>query len=113
MIENYSAIHDQQFGTKANGFGGSTPSSPSTRARFILAAHPHEKWMDDGVLQLAGQGLNPEQVFVSAVFDTRRLYRGPCQRRQRCPVRWNATFLPHEEGVEPRTARSVPPPSGC
>jgi hypothetical protein len=66
LIENYSAIHDQQFGTKANGFGGLDTEFTFNKSPVILGQLTRlKKWMDDGVLQLAGQGLNPEQVFIS------------------------------------------------
>ena len=106
MIENYSAIHDQQFGTKANGFGGLDTEFTFNKSPVILGQLTRlKKWMDDGVLQLAGQGLNPEQVFVSGQCSS--LVASTAAHASvsaNAKFAWNATFLPHEEGVEPKNS---------
>jgi len=63
MIENYSAIHDQQFGTKANGFGGLDTEFTFNKSPVILGQLTRlKKWMDDGVLQLAS--FHPDYQFA-------------------------------------------------
>lgn len=106
MIENYSAIQDQEFATKANGFDGLDTEFVYNKSPLIVGMlNRMQTWMDDGVLQLAGQGLSPEQLFTSGTCSTisasTAAHAGVEAGAQ---FDWSATFMPHEEGIEPRNS---------
>jgi sn-glycerol 3-phosphate transport system substrate-binding protein len=106
LIENYAAIHDQPFGTKANGFEGLDTEFIYNQSPLVVGQVERlKKWMDDGVLQLAGQGFSPEQLFTSGTCSTfvasTAAHAGIGSTAE---FDWSATFLPHEEGVEPKNS---------
>ena len=70
MIENYSAINDQPFGTKANGFGGLDTEFVYNTTSVVGQVERMKRWIDDGVLQIAGQGLSPTQMYTSGTCAT-------------------------------------------
>ena len=106
LIENYAAIHDQPYGTLANGFGGLGTEFIFNKSPLIVGQLERlAKWMKDGVLQIAGQGLSPEQLFTSGTCAT---YVASTAAHAGIGAAskfdWSATFLPHEEGVEPKNS---------
>lgn len=104
LIENYSAMHDQQYGTKANGFGGLDTEFTFNKSPLIVGqAERLSKMIDDNVLQIAGQGVNPEELFISGKCSTFVASTATHVAVEKgAQFKWNATFLPHEEGVEPK-----------
>jgi len=106
LIENYAAIHDQPYGTLANGFEGLGTEFVFNKSPMIVGQVERlAKWMDDEVLQIAGQGLSPEQLFTSGTCATfvasTAAHAGISSTAQ---FDWNATYLPHEEGTEPKNS---------
>lgn len=106
LIENYSAIHDQPYGTLANGFDGLGTEFIFNQSPLVVAQLERlAKWMDDGVLQIAGQGLSPEQLFTSGDCATyvasTAAHAGIGSGAE---FDWSATYLPHEEGVEAKNS---------
>lgn len=106
LIENYAAIHDQPYGTLANGFDGLGTEFVFNKSPMIVGQVERlAKWMDDEVLQIAGQGLSPEQLFTSGTCATfvasTAAHAGISSTAQ---FDWNATYLPHEEGTEPKNS---------
>lgn len=106
LIENYSAIHDQPFGTKANGFGGLDTEFVFNKSPLVVGQLARlKKWMDDGGLQIAGQGILPEQLFISGTCSTYVASTAThASIENGAKFNWSATFLPHEEGVEPKNS---------
>jgi sn-glycerol 3-phosphate transport system substrate-binding protein len=103
LIENYSAIHDVPFATMANGYGGLGTEFIYNQSDLVVGQVERlKRLMDADVLQLAGQGMSPEQLFTSGACSTiaasTAAHAGVEAGAQ---FDWNATFLPHEEGVEP------------
>ena len=106
LIENYAAIQDQPYGTKANGFGGLDTEFIFNQSPMVVGQLERlQSWMNDGVLQLAGQGLAPDQLFTSGQCSTfvasTAAHAGV---ESTAKFNWSATFLPHEEGVEPKNS---------
>ncbi|MBX9464427.1 MAG: extracellular solute-binding protein [Aquamicrobium sp.] len=106
LIENYAALHDQPYGTLANGFDGLGTEFVFNKSPLVVGQLERlSKWMDDDVLQIAGQGLSPEQLFTSGTCATyvasTAAHAGIGSGAQ---FDWSATFLPHEEGVEPKNS---------
>jgi sn-glycerol 3-phosphate transport system substrate-binding protein len=105
LIENYSAINDQPFGTRSNGFDGLDTEFVYNKTRVVGQVTRLKKWLDDGVLQIAGTGLNPEQLYTSgkcSTFVASTAAHGSVERNAK--IAWSATFLPHEEGIQPRNS---------
>jgi sn-glycerol 3-phosphate transport system substrate-binding protein len=64
-----------------------------------------KKWIDDGVMQIAGQGLSPEQLYTSgkcSTFFASTAAHGSVERNAK--IKWSATYLPWEEGTTPRNS---------
>lgn len=105
LIENYSAINDQPFGTKANGYDGLDTEFVYNKTLVVQQTARLKKWVDDGVMQIAGQGLNPEQLFSSgkcSTFFASTAAHGSVEREAK--IKWSATYLPHEENVTARNS---------
>lgn len=106
LLENYAAIQDQPWGTEANGFGGLKTEFIFNKSPMVVGQLERlQTWMNDGVLQLAGQGLAPDQLFTSGTCSTfvasTAAHAGV---ESTAKFNWSATFLPHEEGVEPKNS---------
>ena len=100
LIENYSAINDQPFATRSNGFEGIDTEFVYNKTKVVGQVTRLKKWLDDGVLQLAGTGLSPQQLFASgkcATYISSTADHGAMERNATIP--WSATFLPHEDDV--------------
>ncbi len=100
LIENYSAINDQPFATRSNGFDGIDTEFVYNKTKVVGQVTRLKKWLDDGVLQLAGTGLSPQQLFASgkcATYISSTADHGAMERNATIP--WSATFLPHEADV--------------
>ena len=65
MIENYSAINDLPYATKSNGYDGLDTEFVYNKTLSSPQVARMKKWLDDGILQIAGQGFSPEQLFTS------------------------------------------------
>ncbi|AJD45617.1 extracellular solute-binding protein [Rhizobium sp. SEMIA 4085] len=106
LIENYAAIQDQPYGTKANGFGGLDTEFVFNKSPLVVGQVERlKKWMDDGVLQIAGQGLSPDQLFISGTCSTYVASTAAHAAVEAgAKFKWSATFLPHEEGIEPKNS---------
>jgi sn-glycerol 3-phosphate transport system substrate-binding protein len=105
LIENYSTVNDQPFGTKANGYDGLDTVFVYNKTRVVEQATRLKKWIDDGVMQIAGQGLNPEQLYTSgkcSTFFASTAAHGSVERQAK--IKWSATYLPHEQGLTPRNS---------
>lgn len=103
LIENYSAIHDVPFATMANGYGGLGTEFTYNQSELVVGQLERlKRLMDANVLQLAGQGMSPEQLFTSGTCSTIAASTAAhAGVESGAEFDWSATFLPHEEGVEP------------
>jgi sn-glycerol 3-phosphate transport system substrate-binding protein len=105
LIENYSAINDQPYATKSNGFDGLDTEFVYNKTTVVPQIARLKKWLDDGVLEIPGQGISPEQLFTSgrcATYIASTAAHGSIEQNGK--IAWSATFLPHEEGVTPRNS---------
>lgn len=62
-------------------------------------------WLDDGIMEIAGQGLSPMQLFTSGKCST--IFSSTASHatvEATAKFNWSATYLPHEEGVEPQNS---------
>jgi sn-glycerol 3-phosphate transport system substrate-binding protein len=105
LIENYSTVNDQPFGTKANGYDGLDTVFVYNKTKVVDQTKRLKKWIDDGIMQIAGQGLSPEQLYTSGKCSTFFASTGAHGSVERnANIKWSATYLPWEEGTTPRNS---------
>ena len=105
LVENYSTVNDQPFGTRSNGFDGLDTEFVYNKTTVVPQVTRIKKWVDDGVMQIAGQGLSPEQLYTSgkcSTFFASTAAHSSVERNAKIP--WSATYLPHEQGLTPRNS---------
>jgi sn-glycerol 3-phosphate transport system substrate-binding protein len=105
LLENYSAIHDQPFATRANGYEGLDTEFVYNKTLVVSQVGRIKKWLDDGVLEIAGQGLSPEQLFTSgrcSTFFASTAAHASIERNAK--IAWSATYLPWEQGYSPKNS---------
>ncbi|MDP9603990.1 UNVERIFIED_ORG: sn-glycerol 3-phosphate transport system substrate-binding protein [Variovorax paradoxus] len=105
LLENYSAINDLPYATKANGYQGLDTEFVYNKTSVVSQVGRIKKWIDDGVMQIAGQGLSPEQLFTSgkcSTFFASTAAHSGIEREAK--IDWSATYLPWEEGKQPKNS---------
>ena len=105
LMENYSTVNDQPWGTKSNGYDGLDTEFVYNKSRVVGQATRLQKWVNDGIIQIAGQGLSPEQLFTSgkcATFFASTAAHGSIERDPK--IKWSATYLPHEADLTARNS---------
>ena len=105
LLENYSAINDIPYATKANGYQGLDTEFVYNKTSVVQQVARVKKWVDDGVMEIAGQGLSPEQLFTSGkcstFFASTAAHSGI---EANAKIDWSATYLPWEEGKTPKNS---------
>lgn len=105
LMENYSTVNDQPWGTKSNGYDGLDTEFVYNKTRLVGQVTRLQKWVNDGIVQIAGQGLSPEQLFTSgkcATFFASTAAHGSIERDPK--IKWSATYLPHEADLTARNS---------
>jgi sn-glycerol 3-phosphate transport system substrate-binding protein len=105
LLENYSAINNQPYGTLANGFDGLGTEFVYNKTKVVSQVARLKKWLDDGVMQIAGQGFSPEQLFTSgrcSTFVNSTASHGNIERNR-----------PHRTAISSATPRSNGAPPSC
>jgi len=105
LMENYSTVNDQPWGTKSNGYDGLDTEFVYNKSRVVGQVTRLQKWVNDGIIQIAGQGLSPEQLFTSgkcATFFASTAAHGSIERDPK--IKWSATYLPHEADLTARNS---------
>jgi len=105
LLENYSAINDLPYATKANGYQGLDTEFVYNKTSVVSQVGRIKKWIDDGVMQIAGQGLSPEQLFTSgkcSTFFASTAAHSGIEREAK--IDWSATYLPWEAGKQPKNS---------
>jgi len=100
FFENYSAINDYPFGTKSNGYDGLDTEFVYNTTPVVQQVTRMKKWMDDSVLQIAGQGVSSTSLFTSGKCATLISSTASHSAVEKgAKFTWSATFMPHEESV--------------
>lgn len=105
LMENYSTVNDQPWGTRSNGYDGLDTEFVYNKSRVVGQVTRLQKWVNDGIMQIAGQGLSPEQLFTSgkcATFFASTAAHGSIERDPK--IKWGATYLPHEADLTARNS---------
>lgn len=104
-FENYSAINDQPYATRSNGYDGLDTELVFNKTLVVKQLARMKSWLDKGLLHMAGQGVSPESIFSSGKCSTyiaSTAAHGGIEAGAK--IAWSATFLPHEEGITPRNS---------
>lgn len=105
LLEGYSTINDYPFGTEANGFDGLGTEYVYNTTPVVQQVERLKRWIDDGIIQLSGNGMSPAQLFNSGTCSTwsasTASHAGVEAEAQ---FNWSATLQPHEAGVEPHNS---------
>ncbi|MGG5823900.1 extracellular solute-binding protein [Falsiroseomonas sp. HW251] len=104
-FENYSAINDFQYATKSNGFDGLDTEFTYNRTPVVAQLARMKRWMDAGLLDVAGQGVDPASIFTSgrsATFMASTAAHGAIMAAPN--LDWSAVALPYEEGRSPKNS---------
>jgi sn-glycerol 3-phosphate transport system substrate-binding protein len=105
LLENYSAINDLPYATRANGYQGLDTEFEYNKTSVVAQVARIKKWLDDGVMEIAGQGLSPEQLFTSGKCSTYFASTAAHSGIERnAKIDWSATYLPWEEGKTPKNS---------
>ncbi|MBN9486612.1 MAG: extracellular solute-binding protein [Alphaproteobacteria bacterium] len=105
LMENYSTVNDQPWGTKSNGYDGLDTEFVYNKTRLVQQVARLQKWVNDGIIQIAGQGLSPQQLFTSgkcATYFASTAAHGGIEREP--SIKWSATYLPHEADLTARNS---------
>ncbi|MBC5768478.1 extracellular solute-binding protein [Ramlibacter albus] len=105
LFENYSAINDFPYATQANGYKGLNTEFVYNKTGVVQQVARIKKWVDDGLMQIAGQGFSPEQLFTSgrcSTFFASTAAHGSIERNSK--IDWSATYLPWEQGRQPKNS---------
>jgi len=98
FLENYSAIEDIPYATKRNGFDGLGAEYVFNKTKLVGHMERVKKFLDDGILELAGQGINPAQLFIGGQCSTIiQSTAGHAAVEAGAKFNWSATFLPTEK----------------
>lgn len=102
LIENYDSINDIPYATKRNGLDGLDTEIVFNKTRLVQQVERLTKFYKDGILQMVGQGNTPIQLYTSgqcSTFPASTAVHAAIEVG--APFDWGATYLPHEEDVEP------------
>lgn len=97
FLENYSAVNDFPYGTKRNGIDGLDTEFVFNKSLGRQVERMHDL-VSSGVMEIAGQGIQPVQLFTSGACSTiiaSTASHAAVEASAQFP--WNATFLPHEK----------------
>lgn len=102
-LENYSAINDFPYATRSNGFDGLDAEFVYNRTPVVGQVARMKRWLDDGLVEIAGQGVAAASVFTSGrspTFIASTAAHAAVMAAE--GLDWSATMLPAEEGRTPR-----------
>ncbi|QPA27286.1 extracellular solute-binding protein [Brucella anthropi] len=97
FLENYAAVNDYPYGTKRNGIDGIDTEFVFNKSLTRQVERMHDL-VSSGVMEIAGQGIQPVQLFTSGTCSTiiaSTASHAAVEVSAKFP--WNATFLPHEK----------------
>lgn len=104
FLENYSAVNDFPYGTKRNGIDGLDTEFVFNKSLGTQVERMHDL-ISSGVMEIAGQGVQPVQLFTSGTCSTiiaSTASHAAVEASAKFP--WNATFLPHEKDRTPHNS---------
>lgn len=105
FLENYSAVNDIPYATKRNGMDGLDTSFVFNKGKLVDQVERMKRLVSTGVMQIAGQGIVPTQLFTSGECST--IIASTAAHAAvvaAAKFDWSATELPYEQGVTPKNS---------
>lgn len=105
FLENYSAVNDIPYATKRNGMDGLDTSFVFNKGRLVGQVERMKRLVSSGVMQLAGQGIIPIQLFTSGECST--IIASTASHAAvvaAAKFDWSAREIPYEQGVTPKNS---------
>ena len=104
-FENYSAINDLPYATLDNGYGGLGTEFVYNKTSVVAQVGRMKRWLDDGLLQIGGQGVASASVFTSGQSPTYIASTAAHAAVMAASgLDWSAVELPHEDGRTPHNS---------
>jgi sn-glycerol 3-phosphate transport system substrate-binding protein len=104
FLENYSAVNDLSYATKRNGIDGLDTSFVFNK-HLVGQIERMKRLIDKGVMEIAGQGINPVQLFAGGTCSTIIASTASHAAVQAgAKFDWSAVELPYEKGVTPKNS---------
>ncbi len=105
FLENHSAVNDIPYATRRNGLDGLDATFVFNKGKLVDQVERMKRLISSGVMQIAGQGVIPVQLFTSG--DCSSIIASTAAHAAviaAAKFDWSATELPHEQGVTPRNS---------
>ncbi len=105
FLENHSAVNDIPYATKRNGLDGLDTSFVFNKGKLVDQVERMKRLISSNVLQIAGQGVVPVQLFTSGECST--IIASTAAHAAVIAASkfdWSAAELPYEAGVTPRNS---------
>jgi sn-glycerol 3-phosphate transport system substrate-binding protein len=105
FLENHSAINDIPYATKRNGLDGLDTSFVFNKGKLVDQVERMKRLIGSNVMQIAGQGVIPVQLFTSGACST--ILASTAAHAAvvaAAKFNWSATELPYEQGATPRNS---------
>jgi len=105
FLENHSAVNDIPYATRRNGLDGLDATFVFNKGKLVDQVERMKRMIGSGVMQIAGQGIVPVQLFTSG--DCSTIIASTAAHAAviaGAKFDWSATGLPHEQGVSPKNS---------
>ena len=105
FLENYSAVNDIPYATRRNGLDGLDATFVFNKGKLVGQVERMKRLVSSGVMQIAGQGVIPVQLFTSGECST--IIASTAAHAAvvaAAKFDWSATELPYEQGVTPKNS---------
>jgi sn-glycerol 3-phosphate transport system substrate-binding protein len=104
FLENYSAVNDLSYATKRNGIDGLDTSFVFNK-HLVGQVERMKRLLDNGVMEIAGQGINAVQLFAAGTCSTIIASTASHAAVEAgAKFAWSAVELPYEKGVTPKNS---------
>lgn len=105
FLENHSAVSDIPYATRRNGLDGLDAAFVFNKGKLVDQVERMKRLVSSGVMQIAGQGVIPVQLFTSgecsSIIASTAAHAAVFAAAK---FDWSAKGLPHEQGVTPRNS---------
>ena len=105
FLENHSAVNDIPYATRRNGLDGYDAAFVFNKGKLVDQVERMKRLIGSGVMQIAGQGVIPVQLFTSGECST--IIASTAAHAAviaAAKFDWSAKGLPHEQGVTPKNS---------